>query len=81
LDDPRDLGAWVTFPHALTGLLLMFGLPLFLGAVAGLLWYAWKEPDRRGTHLRVVAVAVAACVGAVLFMRWDPWGAVDWYLD
>jgi len=81
LDDPKSIGLWVDVPYLWTMALLVIGLPLFAGAVLGLLGQAWVDRARRVNCLVCGGLALVGLVAAVSWLRWDPLGVVNWYMD
>jgi hypothetical protein len=81
LDDPKFIRAWVDVPYAITGFLLVVGLPAFTVAVFGLLYRAYSDETRRRTLLFVSALSIVCMVATILILRWDPLGVVAWYMD
>ena len=81
LDDPKYIGAWVDVPYNVTAFLLVVGLPAFVVGVLGLLYRARRDETRRRSLLVVSALSVVCMVATILVLRWDPLGAVAWYMD
>lgn len=81
LDDPKFIGGWVDLPYAVTGCLVVAGLPAFLGAVAGMLVMAVRDMIRRKRWLVESAVSISGMTIAVSLLRWDPFGIVACYFD
>src|SRR5204862_8268518 len=60
LDDPKSIGFLVDIPYTITGVLLMFGLPVFAVAVLALIWRASRDETRRNGLLVVPGVSLIA---------------------
>ena len=81
LDDPTFIGAWVPVPYTITWILLFVGLPAFAIAVLGILYRAYCDETRRKGLLLVSGLSIVCLVAAILVLRWDPLGVVEWYMD
>jgi len=81
LDDPKFIGAWVPVPYTITWILLFVGLPAFAVVVLGILYRAYCDATRRKGLLLVSALSIVCMFAAILVLRWDPLGVVEWYMD
>ena len=81
LDDPKYIGIWVSIPHALTTLLLMVGFPIFAGIILSLLCRAVHDQASRNRLLLISGFSSACMVGAIMFLRWDPFRVAEWFMD
>ena len=81
LNDPKSIGAWVDVPYAITGFLLVVGLPVFFVGVLRLLHVAYNDETRRRNLLLVSALSIVCMVATILIFRLDPLGIVSWYAD
>ena len=81
LDDPKDIGVWVTVPYHLTLLLMVAGLPAFLGGNLVLAYRAYRDRQQRTHWLGVAVVSWVGLVAAITVLRWDPWQVVGWFMD
>lgn len=81
LDDPKDIGIWVSIPHTLTNLLLMFGFPVFAVIILALLCRALCDQSRRNRLLLISGFSSACMVAAIMFLRWDPLRVAEWFMD
>jgi len=81
LDDPKNLGAWVSVTYYTTTFVLVVGLPAFALALLGLVYRAYRDETRRASLLLLSALSVMCMVAAILVLRWDSLGVVAWYAD
>lgn len=73
LDDPKSIGFQVDVPYNITGALLVFGLPIFAGAILALVWGGSRDAMERRSLAAVAGVALIAMVAVIALIRWDPW--------
>jgi len=81
LDDPKYIGPWVSVLHSVTAFLMVVGLPAFVVGVLVLSYQAYRDATHRWSLLRVSGLSVACLVAAILVLRWEPLGIVEWYFD
>ena len=81
LDDPKEIGRWVDIPYDITCIFLVVGFPLFVAAVAALVFYAFRSSSERTRLLTSAVLSIAVMVGVVLFLRWDPLEISNWFMD
>lgn len=81
MDDPKYISGWVDVPYNIT-LLLIIGSPAAL--VGGVSWTAWSGVQRqlsRPTKASALTLLITLWIGAISFLRVDPWQAVYWFGD
>jgi hypothetical protein len=81
LDDPKFIGSWVSILHTLTTLLLMGGFPVFAVIIPALLCRALLDQPHRNRLLLVSGCSSVCMMGAIMFLRWDPLGVAEWFMD
>ncbi|MEM8711639.1 MAG: hypothetical protein AAGG01_11855 [Planctomycetota bacterium] len=76
LDDPKYIGLAVDVPYNITCVLLL-GTPALMAL--GLIFAAAQVPLPK----RVARTAALACVwiAVIGWMRWDPQGVFEWFMD
>ena len=84
-DDPKYIGSAVSAFHTLTGLLLL-GIPIgFVATIAlllaGLISDLHKGRTKPWLSLLVMIWFVAAWVGSMLLVGWDPVRVMVWFFD
>ena len=78
LDDPKNIGIAVDILYLLTALLFLM-LPL--AATIGPLAQLTVGSRKRRTRVYYVAISIAVSVSAIVFLRFDPFGVLNWYID
>lgn len=81
LDDPKSLGAFVSFLHLATTLVLCLGLPLYLMGVLGAAVKAVRDQAGRGAWVRILTFSLGCFLLAMLFLKADPFRFVEWCAD
>ena len=81
LDDPKQIGGWLDVPYTITGVLLIFGFPAFIVALAALVYRAYRAAPERARLLGTAVVSVLFMVAASLYLGWDPLRIGDWFMD
>ena len=85
LNDPKSINAAVSGCHLVTGLLLMFSLPMLLLNIGGVIVAAaWRVYTVRRIDLMAalfVAGPVLSWAATVVVLRADPGRVLYWFMD
>lgn len=81
IDDPASISVWVSTLCVMAGLLLV-GFPL--AAYGGIVSTAWLASlGRTPIVITVLLIAglISLWIAVFMFIRWDPYGVSEWYID
>lgn len=85
LDDPNTMHRLIGFPHSVTWLLISGAPPALIGCIMLMLINAIQTLSRKPARIaQIVTLFILlplVWLSTILISRWDPGGAVTWFMD